>query len=167
VIYWIDRLFWLPQFLLSAVLFGLGWALDDIWLGLSWLVWAVALRIVLLFHVTWFVNSAVHAWGYKNYEDTGEGSTNLWWVALIGFGEGWHNNHHAHQRSAAHGLRWFEIDITWWAIKALSWLGLVRDIQLPKPEQMPGQAAKRRKEQTGPEDRDESVVHQETTQQHP
>jgi len=133
----LDKYFWAPQFGVSAAIFLAGWAVGDAWLGLSWLVWGVAVRTVLLFHCTWFVNSAAHTWGYKNYDDTGENSTNLWWVALVGFGEGWHNNHHAHQRSAAHGLRWFELDMTWWTIKALSWVGLARDIVLPKPEEMP------------------------------
>ncbi len=133
----IDRLYWLPQLILAAGLFAAGWALDGTTLGLSWVVWGVALRTVLVFHTTWFVNSASHTWGYQNYKDTGDHSTNLWWVALLGFGEGWHNNHHAHPRSAAHGLRWFEFDATWLTIRALSWVGLARDIHLPKPEELP------------------------------
>jgi stearoyl-CoA desaturase (delta-9 desaturase) len=138
---WIDRWFWLPQVVLAAVLFGLGWLVDGWMLGLSWVVWGVAVRSVFVFHSTWFVNSAAHTWGYQNYPTTGEKSTNLWWVALLSFGEGWHNNHHAHPRSASHGLRWFEFDMTWWTIKALSWVGLARDLNRPKPEQMPGKQA--------------------------
>lgn len=135
---WINRLYWLPQVLLAAGLFGIGWAIGDIALGMSWVVWGVALRTVVVFHSTWFVNSAAHTWGYQNYPNTGEHSTNLWWVALLSFGEGWHNNHHAHPRSAAHGLRRFEIDPTWWTIKALSWVGLAYDIHMPPPEKLPG-----------------------------
>ncbi len=134
----LDKYFWVPQFVLTAVLFGIGTALGGWQLGLSWVVWAVALRTVLVFHFTWFVNSAAHTWGYQNYEETGEKSTNLWWVALVSFGEGWHNNHHAHPRSAAHGLRWFEFDLTYWTIKALSWVGLAHTVVMPREDQMPG-----------------------------
>ena len=134
---WIDRLFWLPQLLLAAAFFGAGYAYGGALVGLSWVVWGVAVRTVLVFHATWFVNSAAHTWGYQNYTDTGEGSTNLWWVALITFGEGWHNNHHAHPRSAAHGLRWFEFDATYWTIRFLALVGLAHDIKKPDPEKMP------------------------------
>ncbi len=79
---WIDRLFWLPQLALAGVLFGIGWAVGGSDLGLSWVIWGVALRTVIVFHSTWFVNSAAHTWGYQNYEETGEKSTNLWWVAF-------------------------------------------------------------------------------------
>jgi fatty-acid desaturase len=75
------------------------------------------------------VNSAAHTWGYRTYE-TPEGSTNCWWVGLIAWGEGWHNNHHAFQRSARHGLEWWEIDLNWMMIRALAALGLAKDIQL-------------------------------------
>ncbi|MFW6032070.1 MAG: acyl-CoA desaturase [Phycisphaeraceae bacterium] len=137
VMRWIDRLFWLPQVLLAGGLFAAGWAIGGWTLGLSWVVWGVALRTVLVFHATWFVNSASHTWGYQNYPHTGEHSTNLWWVAIFSFGEGWHNNHHAHPRSAAHGLRWFEPDPTWWTIRLLQFLGLARDVKTPDPEDLP------------------------------
>jgi stearoyl-CoA desaturase (delta-9 desaturase) len=137
----INRLYLLPQLLLVGVLLGLGWLIGGPWLGASWVVWGVALRTVLVYHGTWFVNSASHTWGYQNYRDTGEKSTNLWWVALLSFGEGWHNNHHAHPRSAAHGLRWFELDPTWWTIRLMSLLGLARDIKLPAASERPGAAS--------------------------
>src|SRR6185436_10278079 len=75
------------------------------------------------------VNSAAHTFGYRTY-DTPEGSTNCWWVGLVAWGEGWHNNHHAFQRSARHGHEWWEFDATWLAIRALAAVGLARDIQL-------------------------------------
>jgi stearoyl-CoA desaturase (delta-9 desaturase) len=99
-------------------------------LGMSWLVWGVLVRQVLLWHATWLVNSATHLWGYRNYK-TDEESTNNWWVALFAFGEGWHNNHHADQRSAAHGQRWFEIDITYMLIRLMGLTGLAWSINEP------------------------------------
>ncbi|WP_432797960.1 acyl-CoA desaturase [Poriferisphaera sp. WC338] len=137
----LDRFFWVPQIALAGLLFLAGWLIASPMLGLSWVVWGVALRTAGVFHVTWFVNSAAHTWGYQNYKNTHENSTNLWWVALLSFGEGWHNNHHAHPRSAAHGLRWFEVDMTYWTIKALSWVGLIWEIQIPAEEKMPSYQA--------------------------
>ncbi len=99
-------------------------------LGASWLVWGVLVRQVALWHATWFVNSATHLWGYRNYK-TDEESTNNWWVALLAFGEGWHNNHHADQRSAAHGQRWFEVDITYYLIRLFGAAGLAWSINEP------------------------------------
>ncbi len=74
-------------------------------------------------HVTWLVNSASHMWGYKNYE-IDDNSRNLWWVGLLAYGEGWHNNHHAFPSSARHGHRWWEIDVTYMEIRLLERLGL-------------------------------------------
>lgn len=89
--------------------------------GLGMVLWAIPLRLVIVYHVTWLVNSATHAFGYRNF-DSPDLSRNCWWVAILSFGEGWHNNHHAHPASARHGLRWFEFDITWQHIKLLrSW----------------------------------------------
>ena len=79
---------------------------------------------------TWLVNSATHVWGYRTHE-TRDSSTNLWWVALLTYGEGWHNNQHAFQTSARHGLRWWEVDMTYVAIRVLSGLGLAQGVKLP------------------------------------
>jgi stearoyl-CoA desaturase (delta-9 desaturase) len=78
------------------------------------------------------VNSVTHLWGYRNYE-TDERSRNNVFVGLWSNGEGWHNNHHADPRSAAHGHRWWEFDVTYLTIKALAILGLARDIVRPNP----------------------------------
>lgn len=118
---------WMNQWhVVPNVLVGLGLYA---WGGWSLVVWGVFLRIVVTVHATWLVNSAAHTWGYRTY-DTPEGSTNLWWVGLVAWGEGWHNNHHAFQRSARHGLEWWEVDATWLLIRALAAVGLVRDVQL-------------------------------------
>lgn len=119
VMVWLERWFWVPQAVLAAVLYLVG--------GWSWVIWGVAVRTVFTYHATWLVNSASHLWGYRNFE-TKDDSRNNWWVALISWGEGWHNNHHAHQRSARHGLKWCEPDPTWWSLVFLRKLGIVRKL---------------------------------------
>jgi len=99
--------------------------------GLPYLVWGGFLRTVAVLHATWLINSATHIWGYRSH-DTRDDSTNLWWVAIVTYGEGWHNNHHAFQTSARHGLRWWEIDMTYMAIRFLSLLGIAYNIKLRK-----------------------------------
>ena len=96
---------------LAVLLFFLG--------GWSWVVWGIFVRLVFTYHATWLVNSAAHAFGYRTYR-TPDRSVNSWFVALVSWGEGWHNNHHAFPFSARHGLKWFEIDCTWWAIKLMA-----------------------------------------------
>jgi fatty-acid desaturase len=97
----------------------------------SWAVWAVAVRTVFVLHGTWSVNSLTHMFGYRNYE-TRDQSTNNWLVALIAHGEGWHNNHHADPRSAAHGHRWWEFDMSWLVIRILEAVGLASNVVRPK-----------------------------------
>ena len=118
-----ERTMVLQQLALAGVLYALG--------GWSWVVWGIVVRVVFVWHGTWLVNSAAHIWGYRTYK-TGENSTNNWWVALVSYGEGWHNNHHAYPYSAAHGLKWWELDLTYVTIKALSYVGLISDIRLPR-----------------------------------
>ncbi len=102
-------------------------------LAVSWFVWGVVVRTVFVLNGTWAVNSIGHVWGYQNY-NTGDNSRNNWFVALISHGEGWHNNHHADQRSARHGHRWWEYDMSWWVIVMLEKLGLVWDVVRPKQQ---------------------------------
>jgi fatty-acid desaturase len=115
------------QVVLGLGLFALG--------GWSFVIWGVFVRLVLVFHFTWFVNSATHKFGYQSHESK-DHSRNCWWVALLTFGEGWHNNHHAYQYSARHGLQWWEVDLTWMTIRLLNVLGLASDIKLPPSNQM-------------------------------
>ena len=95
-----------------------------------WMFWGVIARTVWTWHVTWAINSAAHIWGYRNYE-TREDSTNNWLFALLTNGEGWHNNHHADPRSAQHGHRWWEVDITYWTLCGLEKIGLIKDLVRP------------------------------------
>ena len=99
--------------------------------GMPYLAWGFFMRSVLVLHATWLVNSATHIWGYRTHE-TRDNSTNLWWVALVTYGEGWHNNHHAFQTSARHGMRWWEFDMTYWTIRAMQLVGMATKIKEPK-----------------------------------
>jgi stearoyl-CoA desaturase (delta-9 desaturase) len=103
------------------------------WGGWPFVIWGIFVRLVVVFHFTWFVNSATHKFGYQSHESK-DNSTNCWWVALLTFGEGWHNNHHAYQYSARHGLEWWEIDLTWITIRLLEFLGLAKNIKLVPKE---------------------------------
>jgi stearoyl-CoA desaturase (delta-9 desaturase) len=105
--------------------------------GLPWVIWGIFLRLVLVYHSTWFVNSAAHAFGYTNFKLENDLSTNCWWVGLIAYGEGWHNNHHAFPKSARHGLRPTEIDITWMSIWVLKKLGLAKNVRVAKLKRVP------------------------------
>jgi sn-1 stearoyl-lipid 9-desaturase len=113
------------QIALAVLLYVLG--------GWSWVVWGIFARLVFTYHATWLVNSAAHAFGYRTYR-TPDRSVNSWWVALISWGEGWHNNHHAFPFSARHGLRWFEFDPTWWTIKLMAAMKLVDKVRVPTRE---------------------------------
>lgn len=133
----LDRTFLLWHFALGAVLFAVGWWGWDLYTGVSLLVYGMFLRLAYVLHVTWLVNSASHMWGYRNYE-TKDNSRNLWWVGLLAYGEGWHNNHHAFPRSARHGHRWWEIDLTYAVVLLLERLGLAWNVVREGPR--PGRA---------------------------
>ena len=120
----LNRWFFVPVVIVGLLLFWLG--------GWSVLLWGLFLRTTIGLHATWLVNSATHLWGTRRFE-TNDDSTNNWLIALVTFGEGWHNNHHAHPRAARHGLAWHELDINWIGIRTLQLLGLAKDIKLVKP----------------------------------
>ncbi len=120
---WISRYHWVPLTTLGFTILAIfGWNV---------VLWTIFLRVVVGLHCTWLVNSATHLWGSQRFV-TGDDSRNNWWVALLTFGEGWHNNHHAHAQSARHGLRWYEFDLNWYGIQTLRLLGLARDVKLPR-----------------------------------
>ncbi|MCA1995534.1 MAG: fatty acid desaturase, partial [Coleofasciculus sp. S288] len=123
---WLDRYFLLLQIPFGVLLYALG--------GWSFVIYGLFLRSVLLWHSTWLINSATHMWGYRTFE-VEDGSCNLWWAALLTYGEGWHNNHHAQPNVAPAGRQWWEIDVTWWAIQVLKTLGLAKKVVIPpKPQ---------------------------------
>jgi fatty-acid desaturase len=123
----LDRYHGAFTIVLAALLFAMG--------GLSFVVWGIFVRLALVYQFTWLVNSAAHTIGYRSF-DTDDRSTNCWWVALLAWGEGWHNNHHAFPFSARHGLRWYEFDITWLTVKLLRAMRLATDVKLPTPQML-------------------------------
>ena len=135
--YWI---YLVHAILFFGLFFLIGWAwagtlAGGLQYGLSMLFWGVAMRTIYTWHVTWGINSFSHMWGYRNYE-TGENSRNNWLFALATNGEGWHNNHHADPRSARHGHRWWELDVTYITLKGLEKLGVVSNVVGPKYSQL-------------------------------
>ena len=114
---------WVPQVVVGLVLLAFG--------GIPYVLWGIGARTVFGLHTTWAVNSATHLWGSRRFA-TKDDSTNNWWVALVTFGEGWHNNHHAHPTSARHGLAWYEVDLNWMGISFLRMLGLAWDVKVAR-----------------------------------
>lgn len=98
--------------------------------GIGLVFWGAFLRIVCTWHLMWFVNSASHMWGYRNYE-TKDRTVNCWWVGLLAAGEGWHNNHHANPSCAAHGHKWWEFDQSFWIIRAFEAVGWAKEVKRP------------------------------------
>jgi stearoyl-CoA desaturase (delta-9 desaturase) len=122
---WLNSYHWVPLTTLGALLYAVG--------GVSMFMWGVFFRVVFGLHATWLVNSASHMWGSRRFT-TRDDSRNNWWVALITFGEGWHNNHHAHPTSARHGLAWYEFDPSWLLLKAMKACGLAWGIKTARIE---------------------------------
>ncbi len=118
---WLDRNHLLPPILLAIACYaGFGW------MGL---IWGFFLGTVLLYHATFAVNSFCHMFGTRRYQ-TGESSRNTWWLSIFTFGENWHNNHHHAPKSARHGLYWWELDLTYYGLKILSFMGIVRELKV-------------------------------------
>lgn len=112
---------------LALLTMGIGYLFGGLQLALSLFVWGSLVRTVWVWHGTWCVNSVTHLFGYRNY-NTADDSRNLWWVALVTFGEGWHNNHHALAGSANFGHKWFEFDPSYWALALFKRLGWVERV---------------------------------------
>jgi len=122
----LDRFDILVPVVLAVTLFALG--------GWQWLIWGFFVSTVVLFHATCLINSLAHVWGRRRY-DTGEESRNNLALALVTFGEGWHNNHHKYPGSARQGFFWWELDLTYYALVVLEKLGLIRDLR-PVPRRV-------------------------------
>jgi stearoyl-CoA desaturase (delta-9 desaturase) len=116
---WLNTWHYVPLVVSGLLLWAVG--------GLPMLLWGVFTRVTIGLHATWLVNSATHIWGRRRFE-TRDDSRNNWWVALLTFGEGWHNNHHAHPSSSRHGLAWYEFDLTWLQIRLLKAFGMARNL---------------------------------------
>jgi len=130
---WLDRFDILLPILLAVGLYVLGaWmhrAIPTLGTnGPQLLVWGFFISTIVLFHATVTINSLAHVFGSRRF-DTRDDSRNNWLLALITFGEGWHNNHHHFPGSARQGFRWWEVDFTWYGLKLMSWLGLVHDLK--------------------------------------
>ncbi|MDP9113994.1 MAG: fatty acid desaturase [Acidobacteriota bacterium] len=123
--WWLNTYHWIPVVAtgIALLVFG-GWPM---------FLWGFCLRIVYGLHCTWLINSATHIFGSRRFE-TADDSRNSLILAVLTFGEGWHNNHHAHQTSARHGMLWYEFDISWITLKLLKSVGLVWGVRLVKPE---------------------------------
>lgn len=125
---WISKWHWVPLTVVGFTILAIG--------GWQMVLWGIFLRTTVGLHCTWLVNSATHIWGSQRFV-TDDDSTNNLAIALMTFGEGWHNNHHAHPQSARHGLAWYEIDFNWMQIWTLSKLGILRDVKLPRLDKKP------------------------------
>ena len=121
---WLNRHFLLPPVLLAVTLFLAG--------GWSLLVWGFVVSTVMLWHGTFVINSLAHLFGRRRYETT-DTSRNSLLLALVTLGEGWHNNHHYYMASVRQGFFWWEIDITFYILRVLSWVRIVRDLRMPPP----------------------------------
>ena len=135
----LNRFDWLPPLVYAALLYGLGWLLarTEPALGTSgaqMLVWGFFVSTVCLYHATFTINSLAHGWGARRFA-TGDDSRNNWILALLTLGEGWHNNHHHYPASARQGFYWWELDLTYYGLVALKWLGLIWDLR-PVPDRV-------------------------------
>ena len=127
---WLNDYHWVPTLVAGVVLIAVG--------GLSLMLWGICLRVVVGLHGTWLVNSGAHMWGTRRFA-TRDDSRNNWWIALISFGEGWHNNHHAHPTSARHGLAWYEFDASWMQIRVLQLWGIAKSVRVAQINTRTGQ----------------------------
>ncbi|MAG58819.1 MAG: acyl-CoA desaturase [Planctomycetes bacterium] len=129
----LNRFDLLPPVLLGFALYGLGEliaAQAPGWGATGWqfVVWGILVSTVICYHATYTINSLSHVFGSQRFR-TGDDSRNNFWLALLTFGEGWHNNHHHYQSAVRQGFYWWEIDLTWYVLKMMSWVGLVWDLR--------------------------------------
>jgi len=124
----LSNYYWVTPIIAALIMLAVGTALTGTFFGgFSMVLWGIFLRQVIGWHSTWLVNSATHLWGTRRFE-TRDDSRNNGLIAALTFGEGWHNNHHAHPRSAKHGLTWYEFDVNWLQIKLMEKVGLAKEV---------------------------------------
>ena len=129
---WLNRHHWVPTVVFAALVLGVG--------GVGAFVWGYVVSTVLLYHCTFSINSVAHLIGSRRFE-TSDQSRNNWLLALVTFGEGWHNNHHFHMGSCRQGIRWWEIDITYGVLKLMALVGIARDLRPFRTPATTGQGA--------------------------
>ncbi|MEQ8349854.1 MAG: fatty acid desaturase [Leptospiraceae bacterium] len=116
----LDRFHWIPTTILAISMYLIG--------GWAWFFWGWVLTIIILAHSTFTINSLAHVWGSRRF-DTADDSRNNFFLALLTLGEGWHNNHHHCMYSCRQGIRWYEVDVTYYILKSLSLIGIVKGIR--------------------------------------
>ena len=131
----LDRFYGVPPLTAAAMMFFIGFTLQRIkpelhTSGLQLLAWGFFISTVLVHHAVYSANSIGHLFGSHRFKSTDQSRNNVF-VALLTFGDGWHNNHHFYQRSARHGFYWWEVDLTFYILKALSYVGIVWDLHTP------------------------------------
>jgi stearoyl-CoA desaturase (delta-9 desaturase) len=136
---WLDRYDTLLPLALGFGMYYFGVGLDHFWPtlgagGFQMLIWGFFISTVFLFHATCTINSLSHLFGRQRFK-TGDESKNNFWLSLLTLGEGWHNNHHHYPASTRQGFYWWEVDITYYGLKFLSWLRIIRDLN-PVPERV-------------------------------
>ena len=117
---WLDRFHLVPTIVYAIAIYLIG--------GWDAFVWGYLVATVALYHGTFLINSLAHIWGTRRFATPDE-SRNNFWLALVTMGEGWHNNHHHFMSSVRQGIRWWEIDLTYYVLIVLSWLGIARDLR--------------------------------------
>jgi stearoyl-CoA desaturase (Delta-9 desaturase) len=125
----LDKHHWIPTAFFAILIFAIG--------GLSAFVWGYLFTIICLYQASYCVNSLAHVYGSRRFETT-DHSRNNFWLAIITLGEGWHNNHHHCKSSCRQGYKWYEIDMTFYLLTALSWVGIVKDIRPFRAENTKG-----------------------------
>lgn len=130
----VSKTFWFWALFTFALPFGIGYAVGGLSSAWSGLIWGGVVRVGLNHHITWSVNSVCHTFGRQPFR-TPDRSKNEWIVGLLALGEGWHNNHHAFPRSAVHGIRWYQFDVSAYIIRLLAWMRLARNVCVVKKAQ--------------------------------
>lgn len=140
---WLDRFSWAPLVAYALVCYAIA--------GMAGVVWGFVVSTIAVDHATFFINSLAHMWGSRRYE-TSDTSRNNPLLAVLTLGEGWHNNHHFYMSSARQGFFWWEVDVSYYTLKVLGWLGIVWDIRQPPASALAAQAAALSPAPTGRED---------------